>query len=401
LIENSKERKRVRHYVYPVIAVGLGIFVAGVLGEGILRAFSPNWLEYRMAFLNAGNDITDFGSDRNWKFQARHGRFLKFTPNSSWDVSSSEYFNRANIDELGGRQVSGESIAGQKHIVPFLGDSFTFGVGVDDRQTFASLYSAKLNAQARIINLGVPGTALYQQLFIVSERHEELSNPRAYVFFFFLGNDFADLLKEKPFWHAPRAPQHQAVPTFAQPTAAQYGALQFVNGLVFHNRVAKRSYLIQFLRAVALQIYLKGRPTNVNPVFMMMDRDNAAYTESARHAVRVALTKLREMEERYRFAATLVAIPDVYQVVEARRVPQAEYYGIDTRRLDPWLPNAVLKSEARRANIKLIDPSICIAKSADKVDLYYMHDNHFTAPGHAAFFACTEKLLLPWIEQHM
>jgi hypothetical protein len=54
---------------------------------------------------------------------------------------------------------------GSPTIVLF-GDSFTFGVGVEDVETFASRIAMGF-PQYRLINLGVPGSALVQQLEIL------------------------------------------------------------------------------------------------------------------------------------------------------------------------------------------------------------------------------------------
>ena len=52
-----------------------------------------------------------------------------------------------------------------------MGDSFAFGVGVDDRQTYVNLLDLK--SSLRYLNLGVPGSALPNHLDIIEYRHVE------------------------------------------------------------------------------------------------------------------------------------------------------------------------------------------------------------------------------------
>lgn len=64
-----------------------------------------------------------------------------------------------STDEHGARRLSAVPDA-QRHVV-FLGDSTTFGVGVDDERTFPALLQQRLGA-VQGLNLGVPGYSAYQ-----------------------------------------------------------------------------------------------------------------------------------------------------------------------------------------------------------------------------------------------
>jgi hypothetical protein len=118
-----------------------------------------------------------------------------FTPNSVYRQVTSEYDARTTITDKAHR-VPG--VASGSPDVIFLGDSFTYGYGLTDEQTFASLY-----CQARHVtcaNLGIPGSGTKKQV----ERLEEFLDkyqwkPRELKFFFFgmsgsfsAGNDFVD-----------------------------------------------------------------------------------------------------------------------------------------------------------------------------------------------------------------
>src|SRR5262245_30906486 len=105
--------------------------------EVTARVLAPAWLVQRMLFLNPPTNGNTLGSDLGWKVDLKKGHFWRFTPYSEIDVANVEYYNKAHIDEYGGRVTANRTES--KNFVPFLGDSFTFGIGVADAETFASL----------------------------------------------------------------------------------------------------------------------------------------------------------------------------------------------------------------------------------------------------------------------
>src|SRR5947209_3124512 len=118
------------------IITSLAVFEVG------LRLFPPTWLRSRMEFLALDQNKATFGADANFPRRMLNGYFWGYEPNSEFVVSSDEFVNIAHIDELGGRkirQVGGEDR--YRPVLPFLGDSFAFGVGVSDEETFANILS--------------------------------------------------------------------------------------------------------------------------------------------------------------------------------------------------------------------------------------------------------------------
>jgi lysophospholipase L1-like esterase len=80
------------------------------------------------------------------------------------------------------------AVTGARQPVAFLGDSCTFGVGVNDDQTFAALLQPRLGG-LRAIDLGVPGYTAYQGRLRLSEYG--FSAPPAAVVITFGFNDEA------------------------------------------------------------------------------------------------------------------------------------------------------------------------------------------------------------------
>jgi hypothetical protein len=125
----------------------VSVFVAFELG---LRIFTPDWLSHRMDFLAHGGPQEDFGTDRSWKVVKENDRFAKFVPHSEFDVSHAEYQTIAKIDELGGRAVTPQ-VSSSGKVIGCLGDSFTFGVGVANGETFVDHLQPAFSL--RLVNL--------------------------------------------------------------------------------------------------------------------------------------------------------------------------------------------------------------------------------------------------------
>jgi hypothetical protein len=381
-------------YLYNAVAVLLGLVLGILLGEGLVRTFAPDWLEHRMEYLRAAGQQVGNDTDLAWSAESVDGQILRFTPWSRFAMATGEYRNAVNIDGFGGRSTCASFPRNAlSRTIAVLGDSFTFGVGVEDCDTFSSLLALG-RPDVNVLNLGVAGTALPQQLFIAERRSNEFPAATLYVFSFYLGNDFGDMLSLRPFWWEAGAQAGGA----SRESERRKGkrVLEYLNGL--SAQVPLRfSYLVQFLRGMALRLYLGGEATSVDAVFKVMSSSNLQVLDSSRAALREALARMKSFAERRNVQVLVVAIPDRYQVIEPLRTLRAEYYGFDIKALDPLLPNRILAEETARSGIPLIDPTGCMDKRADKGNLYYTNDNHLTKAGHAAFFQCLEPPLSRWL----
>jgi hypothetical protein len=359
-----------RHRSLTLIAINR-MTMAALTGifEGGLRVVSPTGLEYRMEFLAHGGLPEDFGTGRAWKMVRNDNHFVSFVPNSQLDVTHAEYWNRVTIDEFGGRQVLNRS--GSTELLPFIGDSFTFGIGVDDGETFVDHLQAALDW--RVLNLGIPGSSLPQHRFVMQRRHKELGCPALYAVFFFLGNDFADILDY-------RRSHTEHTTQIREKESGNYGKLTAAVNRYVNESWLRYSYAIQYVRQAAMHATDERR---MNPVFMMMDRSNKRYCQETEDALRYEVELLKAFGRENEFV--FVLIPDCYQVVPERRRRLGQYYGLDETTLDPLLPNRTAGQVMQDAGMQVIDPTALIMEHPDTESLYYVNDNHFAARGHALF----------------
>ncbi|MDH3976584.1 MAG: SGNH/GDSL hydrolase family protein [Deltaproteobacteria bacterium] len=340
-----------------------------------MRLFSPEWLELRMKELTAGKAY-EFGSDQNWPVVKVNGKVKNFKPNSSFAVRHYEYDNKANIDELGGRRTK-YSEGGK--VVPFLGDSFTFGVGVEDQETYVSLLSQK--SGIRFLNLGVPGSALHFQNDIVEMRHNEIGRPNLYIFNVFIGNDFDNI----KYHYATK--QNTSEKKKKKNTIS---LLVSINNFVYHNNFLKRSYTIQFFRQQIVQIINHNNQQFINPIFNII-RTDTLHLDNTNKLFNKELERLMRMATNLNFRIIFIALPDKYQVNENLLRAKAKYYSIEESLLDKLAPNQTLERNFRNYGIPFFDVSNCLMKNKQFYMLYYTQDNHFTKYGHEAVAECLEK----------
>lgn len=117
-----------------------------------------------------------------------------FAPGSVYRQRSNEYDAKTTITNRGHR-VPGTD--GNPDVI-FLGDSFTFGFGLEDDQTFASLYCTKLRVACA--NLGMPGSGTSRQVKRLDQFLTDHGwRPKEVKLFYFgmsnsfsAGNDFVD-----------------------------------------------------------------------------------------------------------------------------------------------------------------------------------------------------------------
>lgn len=173
-----QERRRsvAREWAIRTGLVAASLLFALLVAEGLSRIFAPI-SDRRDNLLADGTRITDF-----------------LQPGAAYRQVSNEYDALTTITPEGYRAPA----AAVNPDIVFLGDSFTFGYGLEDDETFAAIYCARRGVSCA--NLGQPGSGTLRQV----ERLEEYMarygwHPREVRLFVFAmsgsfsaGNDFVD-----------------------------------------------------------------------------------------------------------------------------------------------------------------------------------------------------------------
>jgi hypothetical protein len=169
-------RSAVKEWSLRLLLLTTSVAVSLVLVEVVLTAFFP---------LYGGRDnVTLDGQPlRGW-----------FPPGTVYRQISNEYDVETTITDRGHR-VPGTD--GNPDVI-FLGDSFTYGFGLRDDETFSSIYCRTLKRAC--VNLGLPGSGTEKQLLRLQEFIAKWNWKPAEVKLFFFGmsgsfsagNDFVD-----------------------------------------------------------------------------------------------------------------------------------------------------------------------------------------------------------------
>ena len=364
--------------------LGLLLFIF-IVFEITLRILTPDWLKYKMNYLSAGN-LKGYGTDGNWSVKLKDGQFYSFTPNSSFKMYHAEYEKTVHINQLGGRCTEVNEKIDTNNIVPFIGDSFTMGVGVEDTETIVAI--TKRITKKNFLNLGVSGTCIVDQRKIINSRYNELHNPSIVIYGFFLGNDFDEIIKECS-KSADTSTAAIKTKTISKPIL-ESGFLWDVNYFINHDNFLNKIYTLQFLKQKLLNIFNKNRKDiRIDPVFQVMNSANEAYLNQVKKILDMEINILST--EPYK--SIVVIIPDRYQIYPKIRNDRRAYYNIDEKNINPFLPNQILISFLDKYKIHYIDPTQCLIDHRNEGPLYYTQDSHFTNLGQKTISLCIADTL--------
>jgi hypothetical protein len=174
-----------------------------------------------------------------------------------------------------------------------------------------------------------------------------------------------------------------------------------LNAFVSANPILKHSYLLQFVRRQALvAINAVNSVPLLDPIFYIMNSENRLYRDAAEEALRQQIKRLSQMQRKMGFGALLVVIPSVYQTNSRLRNGKLAEYGIPENVIDVLLPNRIVREQAKRYGVALVDPTGCITERNADGSLYYTRDNHFTAKGHKVFADCIREDIVMFLDSH-
>ena len=258
---------------------------------------------------------------------------------------------------------------------PVLGDSFAFGLGVNDEETFINLLKPKSGYV--LINLGVPGSCLPNHLDIVEDRHKVLGSPSLYLFVFFLGNDFIDMMKYYE-------------------NLEHHGA-----GDEERNSLIQRSYVAQFITHLISKDSEdqkgKGRKTRMfrtpggqrlgSSIYLLMSGSRTYRTEASKVLERT-LDRLDTLSKKLQFQSVFIVIPEKHQTELGRFEKQAATYKLAPTELDRHLPNRILEGSLDKHSIPYVDVTTCLEGQSG---MYYKIDDHFTAAGNQTVARCINQ----------
>lgn len=282
-----------------------------------------------------------------------------FDAGSVYRQVSNEYDARTTITDKGHR-IPGTS--GNPDVV-FLGDSFTYGWGIADADTFVSIYCTRTGRACA--NLGVPGTGTAKQLNRLEQYLDKYGwQPREVKLVFFgmstawsAGNDFVDNYDERELVAATAPP---ATSTPAPPPEPPDGD---------RDTSQPRTRIGLAERVIGLQTFVLGRSNLIRlakfywgPMLksMIVAEPGQDRIAQALHFTERNLKRLDEMSRRRSFDYTIYLIVPVQDLIRGSH--QRTLAELNRVSPQPVIPTAHLFAD-------------------NPTSFYYAYDGHINAEG--------------------
>jgi lysophospholipase L1-like esterase len=266
-----------------------------------------------------------------------------------------------------GREVGSSKPAGRFRIVA-IGDSVTFGWGVNDSETFCSQLEQLLHRRLPdrdldVVNLGVGGYDTRQEVLLLERNVSRLQPDLVLVGFY--SNDVPEALGDKE---------------TAAPVGIQVASADSQAGRVLHLNPAPSSWVDAQMRR-SRAIYTTGRVlkrlshrgewgmSGFSMELDLLEGRESPELDTAWGRVAKQLNDLRSMSTSFGFSVGIVVLPPREQVMGV--YPNARY-------------QSRVRAIANELGFVVIDPLPALAKSRANVDaLFIPYDrNHPSAAGH-------------------
>ncbi|MEM8931862.1 MAG: hypothetical protein AAGE94_11850 [Acidobacteriota bacterium] len=271
-----------------------------------------------------------------------------------------------------------------------LGDSYVFGWGVERADTLAHRLDEAL-PDVEVLNAGTPGFGLPDQVDWL-EAHGLAFAPRRVVLAVFLGNDLLD-------------------------ATSAYREVVIEDGLVAESDRAgglraglwRHAHLVRLLKNAlppALQLDLRRALGLPEPRTLTYLRDALGgyaleptpLIAEGRETTRRAMDRLMALAAETPFDVVMVFVPDPLQVDDRRWAFSLDQLVDEPDAYDPAVPNRFFTELASTRGVPVLDlvPVFREAMqnaSTDDAPLYFRHDPHWTAAGHALAAERTSSLV--------
>ncbi len=283
------------------------------------------------------------------------------------EMGDAEYSTTVQHDSWGFR---GAEISRQKprdrYRILVLGDSFTYGMGVGDQETFCARLE-KLDPRLQVINAGVIGYDTGQELLLLRDQGLSFSPDLVLVAFFW--NDVTDAFKRRipPFGVADGQLRFPPERHPGDPPLMQWPSS--------HRQLLRYSYTYRFLSDRILFLRWRLRVLLGLPV----DEADLLRPDEVEPAWQLERALLRELAQTVQQSGAqllVVVLPEGLQVqpdIKVQMLPQRDY-AVQER----------MRDVGRELGIPVFDllPGMRRAYDRAHVPLFYLRDRHFTSAGH-------------------
>jgi hypothetical protein len=278
-----------------------------------------------------------------------------------------------------------------------IGDSFVFGIGVDDAGTL----QCQLNDSVPTYAMGIPGAGPTEYRRMIEKQfrslvgHGVVAKDADVVVVLFSGNDFEGLLDEPQTGSERTLPAHGGI---GNTLLGQF--LQRMNGLMFRDWPTKDSYLLNMIKmAIVSRPFMRYE----SPNFLRINSGSTLYraeavVERRDEFIERGAAHFGRMEELRRALGisrmSYLIVPDVNEIDLERARNTVSFYGEQPSHFDLAFKEEVIVEAGRRSGVRIIDAYGCFGKSGAG-QFYYLLDNHLNPPGTRRLVECIRHGLTP------
>ena len=353
-----------REWLARLMLAGFGLAIGAVAAEITVRIVAPQ----SVLLWRPG----PFVADGDGYFRLRPGHRGAVT-------NRTEYDHEFEVNSLGMR--GGEPAAGGEGACRLLaiGDSFTFGLGVEEADVFHQLATAELRAAGgslETMNGGIPAIGVPQAVRWL-ERHGLAAEPDLVLLAIFVGNDLRDANTDYDNWEVVDG---QLV------TPAGYSPMKDWLYNHLHLYALLKTALPAGVQQRVRALLGMGEPWSLRyarEVFMIYDPVVPPLVHAGLERTDEALAALRRLADEHGFRVATMLVPDIVQVDERRWAATVEQLGLAGGDHDPRQPNRLLSTVLQRRGVPVLDLIDSFDEAFDRGDtLYFPTDRHWTVDGH-------------------
>lgn len=282
-----------------------------------------------------------------------------------------DYDVEYNINRDGFRGTDNHVKAGGISVV---GDSFSFGLGVHDDETFTALLNKK--NQNKIYNYSVPGYSTDQQLLLINRHRNEISQHVLLVVY--LGNDIFDNMRSYPLQADHGKPffkltgdmlslENTPVPLQTKPAAVK---AESISSIVLGDD-SKRNNLSAWLADLEI-----SRRIGLfhDEIFLSDDFMQTRFEESLKLFYKLVI-EMKDITDKNSGRLSVVLLPGRSYV---------EQPGSLSAQFQEYFRKNIMSSLTTRPSIEVLDLATHLRDLHDNGvnHLYYPHEGHLTPLGH-------------------
>jgi len=349
------------------LLVVISTVTALVLAEVFLSLFFPQ------------RTVRQYLTDRPAMFRADETLFMTLEPDFEGYLKEAEFRVGVSINSLGYRQAEFDPRKGSQYRILVVGDSFTFGYGVEESEGYVRVIEQELNAHApakdiEVINTGVPAWWTDAYYLYLKTRGLDL-DPDVVVLGLFMGNDIDARDARHAIW--PEVDE-EGLPlaTTSERVRIDHGHRVRTEWRVrWKIPILRNSHLFQLLYSSGKNI---GRLLNPKiQAATLYEPSYSAETQAVIEKVKMLIEAMARLSSERDVRFVVAMIPERNQVYPA---PAVSSQGLDFTK-----PQRIFSQYFSDKGIAYIDLLPTVREAAALAldgELYYSKDSHFTRAGY-------------------